>query len=161
MVEHSSVKVGIIRSILHGGYICSLGYFPLQPVPVVPNLSIKGCGMCCPICRKVHIQDPLLLIRKSSLCGNSMWPIDANKIFQYFRIWFVRLIVVYYGLAGRITISKSDPECGGLPRLHSRYASKSTPRRLRNYCCAYLCSGFALEAPPECLTLQTGGKRRL
>ena len=28
------------------------------------------CGMCCPVCRKVHIKDPLLHFRKSSLCGD-------------------------------------------------------------------------------------------
>ena len=71
-VEHSAVKVWILLhggSILHGGCICSLGYFLFQPV--VHNWSIKGCGMCCPVCGKVHIKDPLLLIGKSSLCGNS------------------------------------------------------------------------------------------
>ena len=29
------------------------------------NWSISGCVMCCPVCGKVHIKDPLLLIRKS------------------------------------------------------------------------------------------------
>ena len=46
-----------------------LGYFPVQPV--VPNWSIKGCGMCFPVRVKEHIEDPLLFIGKSSLCGNS------------------------------------------------------------------------------------------
>ena len=36
--------------------------------------SIKGCGMFCPVYRKVHIKDPLLLIGKSSLCGDSGLP---------------------------------------------------------------------------------------
>ena len=67
------VKVGIIWSSLHGGCICSLGYFLLQPV--VHNWSIKGCGMCCHVCRKVQIKDPLLLIGKSSLCGYSGFPL--------------------------------------------------------------------------------------
>ena len=76
-VEHSAVKVGILlngRSILHGGCMCSLDYFPFQPV--VHNRSIRGCGMCCPVCGKVHIKDPLLLIRKSSLCGDSKFPLQ-------------------------------------------------------------------------------------
>ena len=41
--------------------------FPFQPVG--HNWSIKGCDMCCPICQKVHIEDPLLLIGKRSLYG--------------------------------------------------------------------------------------------
>ena len=75
-VEHSSVNVWILlhgESILHGGSIYSLGYFPFQLV--VHNWSIKGCGMCCPDYRKVHIKDPLLLIGKSSLCGDSRSPV--------------------------------------------------------------------------------------
>ena len=42
-----------------------VGYFPFQPV--VHNWSIKGCGVCCPVCGKVHMKDPLLLIGKGSL----------------------------------------------------------------------------------------------
>ena len=66
-VEHSPVKVGIIRLSLLGRCICSLGYFLFQPV--VQNWSIKSCGMCCHVCWKVHIKDPLLFIGKSSVCG--------------------------------------------------------------------------------------------
>ena len=68
-IEHSPVKVLIVWSIVHGRCIASLGYFLVQLV--VHNWSIKSCGMCCPISGKVHIEDPLLLIKKSSLCGNS------------------------------------------------------------------------------------------
>ena len=68
-IEHQPVKDTIIRSILHSRCICSLSYFPFQPV--VHKWSIKGCGMTCPVCGKVHIKDPLRLIRKSSLCGDS------------------------------------------------------------------------------------------
>ena len=57
------------RLILHGGCICSLGYFPFQPM--VHDWFIEGCGMCCPVCGRAHIKDPLLLIGKSSLCGDS------------------------------------------------------------------------------------------
>ena len=69
VVEHALVKVGIIWSSLHGGCICNSGCFPFQPV--VHNWSIKDCGTCCPVCEKVHIKDSLLLIGKSSLCGDS------------------------------------------------------------------------------------------
>ena len=57
----------------HGGCICSLGYFPFQPV--VHKYSIKGCGMCCAVCGKVHTKDALLLIEKRSLCGSSRFPL--------------------------------------------------------------------------------------
>ena len=77
VVEHLAVKVWILLhdgSILRSGCIFSLGYFLFQPV--VHNWSIKGCGMCCPVCEKVHIKDPLLLIAKSSQCGDSGFPLN-------------------------------------------------------------------------------------
>ena len=75
VVDHSAVKVWILLhggSILHGGTICRLGYFPFQPVH---TWSIKDCGMCCPVCGNMHLKDPLLLIRKSTLCGDSEFPL--------------------------------------------------------------------------------------
>ena len=47
--------------------ICTLGYFLFQPV--VQDRSVRG--MYYPMCGKGHIKDPLLLIRKSSLCDGS------------------------------------------------------------------------------------------
>ena len=38
---------------------------------VLHNWCNKGCGMCYPVCGMVHIKEPLLLIRKSSLCSGS------------------------------------------------------------------------------------------
>ena len=57
---------------LLSGPSCSLGYFPFQPV--VHNWFIKGRGMYCSVYGKVHIKDPLLLIEKNSLCGDSGFP---------------------------------------------------------------------------------------
>ena len=37
--------------------------------------SIKGRGMCYPVCVTVHLRYPLLLIRKSSVCGYSRFPL--------------------------------------------------------------------------------------
>ena len=74
---------------LHGGSICSLGYFPFQPV--IHNWSIKECGMCCPVCGKVHIKDPLWLIGKSSLCGDSGFPLQkyvTMTICLMFSSWY-------------------------------------------------------------------------
>ena len=69
MVEHPPLKVKIIWSILYSGCICSLGYFPFQPV--VYNWSIKDCSTHSPIGGIVHIKDPLLLIRMSNLFEDS------------------------------------------------------------------------------------------
>ena len=49
-----------------------LSYFSFQPV--LHNWCNKGRGMCYPVCRMVHIKEPLLLIDKSSLCGGSGFP---------------------------------------------------------------------------------------
>ena len=43
--------------------------------PVVHSWAIKGCGRCCPVCGKVHIKDPFLLIGKSSLYGDNRFPV--------------------------------------------------------------------------------------
>ena len=66
------LKRSVVGSILLSGPSCSLGYFPFQPV--VHNWFIKGRGMYCSVYGKVHIKDPLLLIEKSSLCGDSGFP---------------------------------------------------------------------------------------
>ena len=44
-----------------------LSYFSFQPV--LHDWCNKGCGMCYPVCGKVHIKDPLLLPGKSNPCG--------------------------------------------------------------------------------------------
>ena len=68
VVEHPPVKILIIQWILHIESICSLAYFPFQPV--IHNWSIEG-----PVCGKVHMKDPLLLIGKSSLCSDRGFPL--------------------------------------------------------------------------------------
>ena len=39
----------------------------------------KCRSMCYPVCRMVHIKEPLLLIDKSSLCGGSGFPFSLSK----------------------------------------------------------------------------------
>ena len=39
----------------------------------------KGCGMCYPVCGMMHIKEPLLLIRKSSPCGGSGFPLSLSE----------------------------------------------------------------------------------
>ena len=55
--------------ILVVGYWLELSYFSFQPV------FHKGHGMCYPVCGIVHIKEPLLLIKKSSPCGSSGFPL--------------------------------------------------------------------------------------
>ena len=62
VVECPPVKVSIILLILLSGPICSLRYFPFQPV--VLNWSIKGCGMCCSVCGKGIKKTPCCLSEK-------------------------------------------------------------------------------------------------
>ena len=66
-VERSLMVRWIVGSILHG--VDPLSYLSFQPV--LHNLCNKGRGMCYPVCGMVHIKEPLLLIDKSSLCGDS------------------------------------------------------------------------------------------
>ena len=39
----------------------------------------KGRGMCCPVCGMVHMEQPLLLIGKSSPCGGGGFPILLSE----------------------------------------------------------------------------------
>ena len=55
----------------------SLTYFSFQPV--LHDWCNKGCGMCYPVCGMMHIKEPLLLIRKSSLCGGSRFPLKLSE----------------------------------------------------------------------------------
>ena len=36
--------------------------------------------MCYPVCGMVHIKEPLLLIRQSSLCGGSGFPLSLSEL---------------------------------------------------------------------------------
>ena len=54
-----------------------LSYFSFQPV--LNDWCNKGCGMCYPVCGMVHIKEPLLLIGKSSLCGDSGFHLSLSE----------------------------------------------------------------------------------
>ena len=54
-----------------------LSYFSFQPV--LHDLCNKGRGMCYPLCGMVHIEEPLLLIGKSSPCGGSGFPLSLSE----------------------------------------------------------------------------------
>ena len=57
----------VVGSILHG--VDPLSYFSFQPV--FQDWLNKGRGMCYPQCGMMHIKEPLLLIGKSGLYGQS------------------------------------------------------------------------------------------
>ena len=74
-VERSLMVRWVIGSILHG--VDSLSYFSFQPV--LHDWCNKGRGMCYPVCGMVHIKEHLLLIDKSSLCGDSGFPFSLSE----------------------------------------------------------------------------------
>ena len=74
-VERSFMVRWVVGSILHG--VDPLSYFSFQPV--LHDWCNKGCGMCYPVCGMVHIKEPLLLIRKSSLCGGCGFPFSLSE----------------------------------------------------------------------------------
>ena len=70
-----------------------LSYFLFQPV--LYDWCNKGCGIYYPVCGMMHIKEPLLLIKRNSLCGGSGFPLSPSE-------WLFTIIYV-----GRhITINK-------------------------------------------------------
>ena len=57
----------------------------IQPIELffvrasAPRLVYKGRGMYYPVCGMMHIKEPLLLIGKSSLCGDSGFPLSLSE----------------------------------------------------------------------------------
>ena len=51
-----------------------LSYFSFQPLH--HDWINKYCGLCYPVCGIVHKKEPLLLIGKSSPCGDSGFPLS-------------------------------------------------------------------------------------
>ena len=70
----------VVRAFAHGAMghrIDPIELFSFQPV--LHDLYNKGCGMCYPVCGMMHIKEPLLLIRKSSPCGSSRFPLSLSE----------------------------------------------------------------------------------
>ena len=55
----------------------SLRYFSFQPV--LHDWCNKGRGMCYPVCGMMLINEPLLIIGKSSLCGGRGFPLSLSE----------------------------------------------------------------------------------
>ena len=75
----------VVGSILHG--VDPLSYFSFQPV--LHDWCNKGRGMCNPVCGMVHIKEPLLLIGKSSPCGDSGFPLSPS-------VWYFTICLTPY-----------------------------------------------------------------
>ena len=96
---------------------CVTIYFSFQPV--LHDWCNKGCGMYYPVCGMMHIKKTLLLIRKSSPCGGSRFPLSLsewsfticptpynhkikcvsaslNKTFPFFPLLSLYLIAIYF-----------------------------------------------------------------
>ena len=66
----------VVRSILYGGLIEIFQ-------PVLHNWYNKGCRMCYPDCRMVHLKDPLLLIKKiSPFIGGCGFPLAISVFYH-------------------------------------------------------------------------------
>ena len=69
-----------------GCQINTLSYFSF--LPVLHDWCSKGCGMCYPVCGMMHIKEPLLLIGKSSLCGDmSGFPLSSVILYHMFDVY--------------------------------------------------------------------------
>ena len=68
----------VVGSILHG--VDPLSYFSIKPV--LHDWCNKGRDMCYPVCGMVHTKEPLLLVRKSSICGSSGFSFSLPYLFQ-------------------------------------------------------------------------------
>ena len=70
-----------------------LGYFSFQQVS--QDWCNKGRGVCYPVCRMMHIKEPLLLTGKRSICGGSGFPLSLSE-------WFFTICPTPY----RLTVNK-------------------------------------------------------
>ena len=140
----------VIGSIRHGeNQLC---YFSFQPV--LHDLCNKGCGMYYPVCGMVHIKEPLLLIGKSNLCGNSRFPlslyewslpyvwchITVNKTFPSFllprsytslllRLWYVNLFTCCVRVECDVNSCCLQDVDQGVPAQHGWCPVRSAVRR--------------------------------
>ena len=73
----------VVRTFTHGAMGCWInpswgGSTELFLIPASYWCN-KGRGMYYPVCVMMHIKEPLLLIRKSSLCGSSGFPLLLSE----------------------------------------------------------------------------------
>ena len=73
---YSTLSASFRMTLKH--YKQRLSYFSFQPV--FHDWCNKGCGMYYPVGGMMHIKEPLLLIRKSSLCCASRFPLLLSEL---------------------------------------------------------------------------------
>ena len=58
-----------------------MGYFPISSKgSFICTTGVTKAVVCChPVCGMVHIKEPLVLIKKSSPCGNSGFPLSLSE----------------------------------------------------------------------------------
>ena len=89
-----------------------LSYFSFQPV--LHNWFNKGRSMCYPVCRLVHIKEPLLLIGKSSPCVYINWkgifapPSHPFCLIRGLVFWSIITNVIYIHSVARPVPSKHN-----------------------------------------------------
>ena len=77
-----------------------LSYFSSQPV--LHDWCNKGCGMCYPVYGMVNINDPKLLIVKSSPCGGSRFPLSLSE-------WSFTICLTPYNRKQNASLNKIFP----------------------------------------------------
>ena len=76
MVPHMLVKKRKKGYVLFNDALNTWSYFSFQPV--LHDWCNKGRGMCYPVCGMVHVKEPMMLIGKSSPCGDSGFPLSLS-----------------------------------------------------------------------------------
>ena len=118
----SDFWTGIIHSrSAHRGRVNPLSYFSFQPV--LHDWCNKGRGMCYPVCGMVHLKEPLLLIGKSSLCGDSGFPFSLSE-------WSLTICLTPYNRRQNVlsaSLNKTFPSC---PRQVGRQARRPVRRNV-------------------------------
>ena len=82
----------MVRAFAHGEMDPSFMVDPLNSFsfqPVLHDWCNKGLGMCYPVCRVMHIKEPLLLIGKSNPCGGSRFPLSLS-------VWYFTICLMLY-----------------------------------------------------------------
>ena len=70
----------VVGSILHGGFI-EPSYFSFEPV--FHDWGNKGRGMRYPVCGRIHIKQPLLLIESSPCSCGSEFPLAIRVVLYH------------------------------------------------------------------------------
>ena len=100
----------MVRAFAHGAMgrriDPSLRYFSFRPV--LHDWFNKGRAMCYLVCGMVHIKESLLLIRRSSPCGGSGFPLLQSE-------WFFTICLTPYNRRYNVLSTSLNKTCGSCP----------------------------------------------